>query len=119
MKSTKNRNLISTMLLFLSLFIFIYGLHFSESAVIKKNLKDFDKVEGFSSEDIEQKFLDKTFSKKYYSFTIKDKTDIKNFRELGKVYMLDKDGKKFSNFLLFKKDDTYVIYMRNVYMNLD
>lgn len=119
MNNLKTRKIIASILIIISASLIIYGLYFSEGARIKNNLKDFDRVESFSSEEIEQRILDEKFLNKSRSFTIKDKTEFKNLNELGKVNMLDRERKKFSDFLLYESDNKYIVYMRNIYMELE
>lgn len=46
------RNILAILLILLSIFIIIYQFNYSVSAKIKKNLKDFSKVETFVGQNV-------------------------------------------------------------------
>ncbi|MDO5714483.1 MAG: hypothetical protein Q4Q07_08630 [Tissierellia bacterium] len=114
------RVLIAFILLICSFTIIIYQLRYSESARIEENLKDFGNMETFLSSKVSQIDIEKIARRDNgYSFTIINKGKVEEFQELGKVFMVDKNGELINYFTLFRNNEKYLIYMRGIYMSMD
>ena len=121
MNSSKNKRLlISLSLIICSIFIKTYQSNYSVSAKTIANLKDFDKVNTLFSIKVSHSDIKKiTKEDNKYSFTNIDNKNVDNVKELGKVFMFDKNGDLINNFLLFKQKEKYLILMRGIYMSID
>ena len=119
-RAENKRFLISLSLIICSIFIVIYQSNYSVSAKTIANLKDFDKVNTLFSIKVSHSDIKKiTKEDNKYSFTIIDNKNVDNFKELGKVFMFDKDGDLINHFLLYKQKEKYLIFMRGIYMSID
>lgn len=119
-RSKNKRLLISLSLMICSIFIVIYQSNYSFSAKTIANLKDFDIVNTFFSIKVSPSDIKRiTKEDNKYSFTIIDSKNVDNFKELGKVFMFDKNGDLINHFLLYKQQEKYLIYMRGIYMSID
>lgn len=114
------RNILAFLLVLLSIFLIIYQFNYSVSAKIKKNLKDFSKVETFVGQNVNDLDI-RRFAKddNSYSFTILDSKIVPNFKKIGKIFMYDKEENLINDFILFTDGEKYMIYMRGIYMVLD
>ena len=121
MNREKNKRLlISLSLIICSIFIKTYQSNYSVSAKTIANLKDFDIVNTFFSTKVSHSDIKKiTKEDNKYSFTIIDRKNVDNLKELGKVFMFDKDGDLINHFLLYKQKEKYLIFMRGIYMSID
>ena len=119
-RAENKRFLISLSLIICSIFIVIYQSNYSVSAKTIANLKDFDNVNTLFSIKVSPSDL-KIITKEdnNYSFTIIDSKNVDNFKELGKVFMFDKNGDLINHFLLYKQQEKYLIFMRGIYMSID
>lgn len=114
------RNILAFLLVLLSIFLIIYQFNYSVSAKIKKNLKDFSKVETFVGQNVNDLDI-RRFAKddNSYSFTILNSKIVPSFKKIGKIFMYDKEENLINDFILFTDGEKYMIYMRGIYMVLD
>lgn len=119
-KKTNKRVIISLSLFALSLVIVIYQLKFSVSARLKENLDDFSRVETFLSAKVGQEDLENISREDgTYSFTLVEEEESGDLKEIGKVFMVDKNEDLVGDFLLYKSKGKYILYMRKLYMSID
>lgn len=121
MSSVKNKRFLTALLLIIcSIFIVTYQLNYSVSAKIIANLKNFSNVHTFFSPKVSHSDIKRiTKEDNSYSFTIVERKNIGHLKELGKVFMFDKDGDLINHFVLFKQKEKYLIYMRGIYMSIN
>ncbi len=120
MATWNRRSLVGILLLIVSLSLLVYQLGYSESARVKRNLDDLSRAESFYSSDLDPLELSKIErGDRSYSFRIMNREEVKNFKKLGQVFILDESGDKVSSFVLFKNGQEYLFQMRSVYMLMD
>lgn len=104
----------------LSILLIFYQLQFSESARIQKNLSDFGKTKSLYSSEVDPSDLNNIErSESGYQFTVLKKNEVQDPKKLGIVEMKDNEDASINTFTLFKKEDSYVVYMRGIYMSID
>lgn len=114
------RNKVVVILLILVGSLLIYQLQFSESARIQKNLSDFGKTKSLYSSEVDPSDLNNIErGESGYQFTVLKKNQVADYKSAGLVEMKGTEDASIDTFTLFKKEDSYVVYMRGIYMSID